>query len=67
MYGRSKTCNILFSSELSRRLRATEWGHCLRSNAVHAGTVATTLNASVRISWVNWAAEHLVYALFAVF
>ena len=25
MYGRSKTCNILFATELSRRLRATDW------------------------------------------
>ena len=53
MYGRSKTCNILFSSELSRRLRLTECGHCMRSNAAHPGTVATTLSASVRSSWVN--------------
>ena len=52
MYGRSKTCNILFTRELSRRLRATEWGKCVRSNAVHPGTVSTGLNSSVRAgSW----------------
>ena len=66
-YGRSKTCNILFSSELSQRLRVTEWGRCVRSNAVHPGTVSTGLNASVRSSWYFWAAENLVYALFSVY
>ena len=67
MYGRSKTYNILFSSELSRKLTETEWGRCVRSNAVHPGTVSTGLNASVRSSWYVWAAENLVYALFSVY
>lgn len=39
MYGRSKTCNILFAKELSRRLRATEWGRRVRVNACHPGEI----------------------------
>lgn len=65
IYGRSKTCNVLFSSELSRKLREIEWGRCARSNAVHPGTVSTGLNASVTSSWYIWVAENLVYALFS--
>ena len=66
IYSRSKTCNRLFTSELSRRLRAFEWGSCIRSNAVHPGTVATGLNTSLRTSWYLSALEALVYAIAAV-
>lgn len=44
MYGRSKTCNILFATEMSRRLGAMAWGASVRSNAIHPGTVPTGLN-----------------------
>ena len=67
MYGRSKTCNILFASELSRRLRRlTEWGQKVRVNAVHPGTVATGLNTGLREGWYFYLLEKAVYALAAV-
>ena len=37
MYGRSKSCNILFASELSRRIRDTTWGRSVNVNAAHPG------------------------------
>ena len=66
MYGRSKTCNILFASELSRRLRNLDWGQGVKSNAVHPGTVSTGFNRSVRSSWYVWTLEMLVYAIASV-
>lgn len=68
MYGRSKTCNILFAAELSRRLRKnTAWGKAVRSNAIHPGTVSsTTLNVSVRSSWFLYIAETIVSGFVAV-
>lgn len=44
MYGRSKICNILFATEMSRRLGTTAWSASVRSNAIHPGTVPTGLN-----------------------
>ena len=67
MYGRSKTCNILFAAELSRRLRSkTSWGNNVRSNAVHPGTVGTGLNRSLRTSWYFTLLETFVYAFASV-
>ncbi|KAI9676170.1 MAG: hypothetical protein M1817_000915 [Caeruleum heppii] len=66
MYGRSKTCNILFTSELSRRLRALPWGKEVRCNACHPGTISTGLNDSLRTSWYFWTLETVVYALAAI-
>ena len=43
MYGRSKTCNILFTKELSRRLRNTVWGRTVRINACHPGMTPGTI------------------------
>lgn len=37
MYGRSKTCTVLFAKELSRRLRMTDWGKHVRVNSCHPG------------------------------
>ena len=37
MYGRSKTCTVLFARELSRRLRSTNWGKNVRVNSCHPG------------------------------
>ena len=37
MYGRSKTCTVLFARELSRRLRKTSWGRSTRVNSCHPG------------------------------
>ena len=67
MYGRSKTCNILFAAELSRRLRSkTSWGDRVKSNAVHPGTVSTGLNNSLRTSWYFTLLETVVYAFASV-
>ena len=66
MYGRSKTCNILFASELGRRLRALSWGKSVRSNAVHPGTVSTSLNDSLEKGWYVGALEAVVYAFVSV-
>lgn len=66
MYGRSKTCNILFISQLSRRLRSLQWGKAVRCNAIHPGTVPSALNDSLRHSWYFWTLETLVYALAAI-
>ncbi|KAL6720193.1 hypothetical protein ACLMJK_002114 [Lecanora helva] len=66
MYGRSKTCNILFATELNRRLRAkTTWGKKMRSNAIHPGTVSTGLNLQVRSRLTKFL-ERVVYSLVAV-
>ena len=66
MYGRSKTCNILFMSELSRRLRSLPWGKSAHCNAIHPGSVATGLNDSLKNSWYFYTLETLVYALAAI-
>ena len=66
MYGRSKTCNLLFSSELSRRLRSTDWGKSVRSNAIHPGTVATGFNDSLSSTWYLTFLERIVYAFASV-
>ena len=67
MYGRSKTCNILFMKELSRRLRSnTAWGEKVRCNAVHPGTVSTSLNDKLRKGWFVYVLERVVYALASV-
>lgn len=67
MYGRSKTCQLLFAAELSRRLREkTAWGKCVRSNAVHPGTVSTGLNDGLKKGWYVRMLEKAVYALAAV-
>lgn len=67
MYGRSKTCQILFTKELNRRLRTeTSWGKDVRVNSVHPGTVATGLNKNLKQSWYLRFLESVVYALASV-
>lgn len=58
-YGRSKLANVLFASELARRLNGTE----VTSNAVHPGRVATNI-------WSNaprWAQPLITYWLSRTF
>ena len=67
MYGRSKTGNILFMKELSRSLREkTAWGEKVRCNAVHPGTVSTSLNDKLKKGWYVYVLERMVYALASV-
>ncbi|CAE8627766.1 unnamed protein product [Polarella glacialis] len=42
-YQQSKLANVLFSSELSRRLKALKGGEGVTSNAVHPGVISTPL------------------------
>lgn len=62
----SKTCDIPFARELSRRVREEgAWGRNVRVDAVHPGNVATELNTGLRDGWTKrW--ELLIYALVAV-
>jgi len=65
MYGRSKTCNVLFTAEINRRLRKTARGKAVRSNAIHPGTVSTGLNLDLQ-SGLTKILERIVYAIVAV-
>ena len=61
MYGRSKTCNILFAAELSRRLRETDWGHSVRVNAARPGKRNTTTQSlSMKLCLTSQAPSRLV-------
>ena len=66
MYGRSKTCNILFVADLNSRVRQrTAWEKAMKSNAVHPSTVSTNLNTGLEDSWTK-ILERVVYGLVAV-
>jgi len=65
MYGRSKTCNVLFAAEINHRLRKTAWGKAVRSNAIHPGTVSTGLNLDLQ-SGLTKILERIVYTIVAV-
>ena len=66
MYGRSKTCNVLFAAELNRRLRRkTAYGNAVRSNAIHPGAVSTSLNLDLQ-SRITKFLERIIYGIAAV-
>lgn len=56
-YKRSKLCNLLFTYELSRRLKETD----ITSNALHPGFVNTQIG--IRNSWTN----RLIWKIFTQF
>lgn len=66
MYGRSKSCNILFAAELSRQLRQATWGKNIRVNSVHPGTVSTGLNRTVDQKLYIYLLDTLVNTFVAV-